>query len=384
MNDEGPKKLVTMRDISAAAGVNQSTVSRALRNDPKIPPETCSRIRALAERMRYRPNPFVTAFTTHVRNHRALPSRATIGVLDLFSADAPHIEWQSRYMRGIEARAAELGFCIDLLRFRTSGDEFAKIDKIVNARGIRGVIVLPVDLRTALSGVDFDRLAAATIDLSLQTPRLHRATPDYFQGIQIALDELRARGRRRIGFCTNRAELVRIGSRWLGGCLAWQAGHPPAERVEPHVSPFEQLPPGGTKAGDKRWMEYRKAFERWLDKEKPDAIVSNDFYFGEWLRELGFAVPRDIAFASLGAGAGITPRLGGIDQRGEQIGAAAVDLVAGQIYRNEYGLPAIPSTVTVPSVWVDGDTTQANSGDRQIQRPCNRRAEGRASAAHYP
>jgi hypothetical protein len=33
-------------------------------------------------------------------------------------------------------------------------------------------------------------------------------------------------------------------------------------------------------------------------------------------------------------------------------------LVIGQLYRNEYGIPAHPSTTTVPALWVDGLTVR--------------------------
>ena len=47
---------ITIRDIAAAAGVNASTVSRALRNDPRITREIREKICLLAEELCYVPN----------------------------------------------------------------------------------------------------------------------------------------------------------------------------------------------------------------------------------------------------------------------------------------------------------------------------------------
>lgn len=47
---------ITILDIAAAANCNASTVSRALRNDPRVKLETRNRIRQLAEEMNYIPN----------------------------------------------------------------------------------------------------------------------------------------------------------------------------------------------------------------------------------------------------------------------------------------------------------------------------------------
>jgi LacI family transcriptional regulator len=33
-----------------------------------------------------------------------------------------------------------------------------------------------------------------------------------------------------------------------------------------------------------------------------------------------------------------------------------VELLIAQIHRNEYGVPEIPSTTTIPAAWVDGPT----------------------------
>jgi LacI family transcriptional regulator len=264
--------------------------------------------------------------------------------------------WNVRYQRGIEARAADLGFAVDVLRFEVgAADQIERLSQVVRSRGLRGLLVLPVHGQTSLASFNFGHLAAATIDVSLRHPALHRASPDYFQGMQLALDVLRARRRRRIGFCTFCGEVRRIGSHWKGAFLGWQSDYPADERVAPHVSRFDERQNG--EGAETRWDSHRDAFAEWIAAEKPDAIVSNDLFFLDWLRELGHAVPDDIAFALLSLDPD-NPSLAGIDQNAERVGAAAVDLIVEQIHRNEYGLPLCPKTVLVPGVWVDGATLQ--------------------------
>lgn len=50
-------RQVTVRDIARLGGVSAATVSRALRDHPRISPATRARIKALARRVGYRPNP---------------------------------------------------------------------------------------------------------------------------------------------------------------------------------------------------------------------------------------------------------------------------------------------------------------------------------------
>eukprot|EP01035_Chromulina_nebulosa_P029894 gene29894-39673_t len=51
---------VTMKSIAAQAGVTQATVSMCLANNPRIPAATRERIQALAKKLGYQPNPYVS------------------------------------------------------------------------------------------------------------------------------------------------------------------------------------------------------------------------------------------------------------------------------------------------------------------------------------
>ena len=170
--------------------------------------------------------------------------------------------------------------------------------------------------------------------------------------MQLALHTLAGRGRRRIGFCSSRLEMSRIGRRWLGGYFAWQrevnADNPPKPQFSADIRIL------GTQRGmAAQWRRMRDDFARWFERERPDAIVSNLSHIPLWLDELVVRVPDDVAFASLGREE--VNAMPGIDQRSRIVGAAAFDLVSGQIFRNDYGLPEVPTTVLVPSVWRDGN-----------------------------
>lgn len=352
MNEDLPKRSVILRDIAAALNVHPSTVSRALRGDPRLSPETRDKVTALALEMQYRPNPYLTTLATQVRNHRVSRHRATIAVLDTCQR-----EWEERYTNGITRRAADHGFAVEIFATSELSGGIEEASRIVYARGIRGVVVLPVLEQTMMTEFDFSKMASATIDPSLRHPMLHRACPDYFQGMQLAVDTLHARRYRRIGFCSCHEEIRRIGVRWLGAYLSWQEQGAPDEYVKPHINRMKDAVPVDPKELEAYWRQCRDAFAQWLEQEKPDVIISNSPNYESWLQELGYQIPSDIAFASLGTFLGTQPHATGIDQRPEQVGAAAVDLVASQIYRNEYGIPLIPTTVSVPAVWVDGTTT---------------------------
>lgn len=56
--------------------------------------------------------------------------------------------------------------------------------------------------------------------------------------------------------------------------------------------------------------------------------------------------------------------LAGIDENPREVGAAAVDYVAGMIHRNERGVPLLPQRVLIDGTWVDGGTVRAAAGIR--------------------
>ncbi len=82
---------VTMADVARKAGVHQATVSRALRNDRRIPEETRQRIREAAEALNYRPNPLVSALIAERK--KGVPSGYG-SILAFLTAGRTSDEWR--------------------------------------------------------------------------------------------------------------------------------------------------------------------------------------------------------------------------------------------------------------------------------------------------
>ena len=89
---------VSITDIARVAGVSPSTVSRALANHPRISPERCASIQALALEMGYRPSQVARSLVTG--KTRTLGVVAT-DVTDPFVAEV---------MKGAEAAGREAGY----------------------------------------------------------------------------------------------------------------------------------------------------------------------------------------------------------------------------------------------------------------------------------
>src|SRR5271165_4247185 len=72
-------QTVRMAEIAQQLGVASSTVSRALRGDPRIGAQMRRRVEDVAEKMGYRPNPLVSALMANRRR------RGGIGEVDVIA-----------------------------------------------------------------------------------------------------------------------------------------------------------------------------------------------------------------------------------------------------------------------------------------------------------
>jgi LacI family transcriptional regulator len=340
MPEDPSNRPVNMKDIAKEAGVSQSTVSRALRNDPRITEAVRKRVASAAKKLNYTINPYISALTTQVRSYRCAPTGATIALLDCDNKEAESQPYYRAYVSGVTKRAKKLGFTIDRIRMEDIGKSFRTLNRILQSRSITGLLILPVPQQFHIDELEADHLAVATLDTSLHHHQMHRAIPDYFQGMLLALETLKKKGYRRIGFCTHITEIDRIGSLWNGAYLHWQSITPKTEKLPQFIG--------------KDWNP--EGLKKWMDKNRPDVIVSNMSSDYNWLQKMGIRIPEELAYASLGVDQNI-PKVSGIDQRFEDVGASGIDLVVSQIYRNEYGLPALPKCVSVESCWVEKDST---------------------------
>ncbi len=105
----------------------------------------------------------------------------------------------------------------------------------------------------------------------------------------------------------------------------------------------------------------------WYKKYRPDILFS---MYGGGVQQLGNRIPDEVGFVNLsGLDYGVRPDCTYAAQRTDLAGIAALDLVTGQLSRNERGWPQHPNCVIVPSEWHAGNTTRNVSAD--TKRPAS-------------
>ncbi len=330
----------SLGQIADQAGVSRAAVSMALRNHPRIPASTRERIQKIANTLGWRPNPLLAEAMSAIRAGQPTSDRVTLAWV---TADRRRDAWkdspfQARCLAGATARADNAGYRLEQFWLGDADGNANRLSEILYARGINGMIIAPLHAPGTLA-MQWHRFAAATIAYTLTEPRLHRATDNHSASARVCVARLHAAGCRRIGLALAARIDHRVSDLWTAGYLLETYAEgigTPALLHRPH-----DLDP--------------KAFITWVKRAKPDAIVSTERRIPEWLAEAGFAVPTDVAFCSLDLSSD-DGSVAGIYQDARGIGAAAVDMVAGQLLRHERGLPDKPRTSIIDGRWIDGAT----------------------------
>ncbi len=334
-----------MADIAARAGVHQTTVSLALRDSPRLTATTRKRIQTLAREMGYRKDPYVTALMAQVHTARRREESPVLAVLDSLGGELLATESTFReLLKGFRARAESLGYAAEVIPCGGQTDAIRNIARHLQGRGIRAAF-LPGSTGALRLAETLTEAAMVSITGGDLCRRLHTTGPDHFHNARVATAELLARGRSRF------ALLIPEGWRapplydWIGGIRAELQKAIDDGRLARLVEPRVLRVP----EGDARTLDRLLG----SGKTAPDALLGYPVRFLDLLGKTGRTVPDDIAFAS----PALFPEetgMPGIHPRRFEVGQAAADILAAQLHRHEFGLPALPRTVLLEGVWVEG------------------------------
>ena len=325
---------ITMAEVARQLGVAPSTVSRALRGDTRISKKLREEVREVADRLGYRPNPLVSALMAQ-RENRA----GTIALVTDYNDPAG---WEGKDVcrweyEGIARRADELGFQLEIFPLSEHGGSLAELEKVLLARGIRGVLLGFSRARKDTTRFTEDRFALAGLSAYFRNVPVDRANFHGLFNVRLALDELRALGYKKTGLVVPERNNRISGYHWSGGFLDWQLRFNETTRCAPYLHDEK------TSAED---------FYRWLDKETPDSLVVYKTPVRSYLAKRGLRIPEDIAVAALYRTEEERQTMPGIDGNLQAVGAAALDLVVERLNVNRTGLPADPKEVLIKGRWI--------------------------------
>ncbi|MBB6671447.1 LacI family DNA-binding transcriptional regulator [Cohnella nanjingensis] len=276
------KGRTTMKDIAQALGVTPSTVSLAMKDDPRISLETKQRVMSMARTMNFRLNPHMA--NLNQKTH-------TIGI-SIYGFDFANHPFIGGMIGGIQAEAGKHGFSVMLCnnnteRIGNSNKSFfvnlaeeGRIDGLIIHRGhaedIRKVTNLGIPV--VLLNTHHESLP--------DIPVVH---VDFEHAIYAATEHLiESLGHGRIGF--------------IGSSLYDQVGRKGLEgyktALEKYGLPYDESKIRFAEYDDPE-QEYKMAYDLLSSEDRPTAVVTIDDYFAMYTinaaYDLGLSVPEELS-----------------------------------------------------------------------------------------
>ena len=350
------ERRVTLADIAARAKVHVTTVSLALRNHPRLPPETRERIQDLATKLGYTPDPFMRALVAY--RSRVMPRRnpPTLAYVTNWTTrwGWKKVTAHPDFYLGAGRKARELGYNLEHFWMGEPGLTHDRLSSILATRAINGVIIAS-HMREVDVALHFDwsRFSAVKIDYLPHQPELHNVTNDQCKIIRLAMRRLMAAGYRRIGFVMHRGWDHSVDHLWSAGYLCEQQNIAAAEQIPPLMFPDPEPVQAWINESNAEVVAPLARFERWFNQHRPEVIISKASFVEPCFAQLGLRVPDAVAFADVFLEQ-CDGRVAGVRQNHATVGELAVEILAGQLQHNKYGVPEIPTTTFVEGTWFDG------------------------------
>jgi LacI family transcriptional regulator len=307
----------SLKDLARELGVSIATVSRALRNSPEIGKEMQQRVKDLAKKLNYRPNPFAQSL------RREAPKIIGVVVPNLVT------HYYAAVLDGIEDEARRAGYSVlSANSHERYEDEEHAIDNFISMH-VEGIIACLAQSTTDYH--HFEEIAEMGIPLvffgrTCLSDRFSSVTANGDEAAQQATQHLIDTGSRRIAFIGGPNHLDMVRRRKHGYLEALRENHIPIER---------ELVLCGK-------IDYQLALESTTNllksDHRPDAILAfNDiitFAAFTAIKECGLRIPDDVAligFTDDVHAAYVTPRMSAIQDQSYQMGVKACQLLLRNI-----------------------------------------------------
>jgi len=327
-------------DIARAAGVHRTTVCLALKNHPHIPEPTRAKIREIAEKLGYTPDPMLSALAVYRdRNH----PRAFQGTLAWLANSISPFDWRKKtifknnYDGAVEC-ARSYGYNVEILDLQASGMSPKRMANILESRNITGLLVAPQPYPNTTLDFPWKNFSAITFGFTLSKPALHRVTSSVYMATLQTIRRVRELGYRRIGFAFTSVQGERTNHNALSAYLSEMFLHGEETLVMP-------MHPEGCTPNELR---------KWVEQVRPE-VICGSLDIMQMFEEGGGKVSSGLALACPMMAEDKGP-ISGVCENSRLVGEIAVDHLVAMLQRDERGVPAVPQHILVEGQWVPGTT----------------------------
>lgn len=314
-----PSERLTMKDIAKALGVSVATVSRALKNSPRISEEQRTKIQRYAKEHHFVPN----AIAESLRFSRIQPSK----IIGVIMPEIAHYYF-STVLAGIEEEARLHGYRIMVAQSNERYEQEARICQSFYENKVCGVIVSQAKdttkyhhfeklINVGMPLVFYDRICTGV--------NASRVVVDDYQGAFTAVSHLIETGCKRIAFYGSTMTLEISKNRFNGYKDALLKHGIEIDNSLTHFcdnrDDAEAITPDILSADN-----------------RPDAFfaVNDDTAIGilYTAKRMGFRIPQDISICGFTNGQraiACDPMLTTVEQRGKRVGEEAANILISQV-----------------------------------------------------
>ncbi len=340
MSDKTP---LTMKDIARELGISVATVSRALKDSPRISEERRRLIQQYAREHNFYPN----AIGEALRHSRVMPSR----IIGVIVPEFTHYYFSS-ILTGIEEAAMAHGYYIMVALSNEQYEREARICEMFHRQKVCGVIVSQAkdtkDYSHFQKLID-SRIPIVFYDRICTGVNASRVVVDDYMGAFNAVSYLINTGCRRIAFFGSPMQLEISKNRFNGYKDALlKQGLPYDEHL--------------TRICDNRRDAEMITPELFDGDYYPDAFfaVNDDTAIGilYTVKRMGLRVPEDISICGFTNGqraVACDPMLTTVEQRGYRVGEEAVEILIDKV-EGRIPLEKIEKRVVRTSLIIRGTT----------------------------
>ena len=307
------KHRTSLKDLAQELGVSIATVSRALRSSPEIGQDMQTKVKELAKRLNYRPNPFAQSL------RKEAPRVIGVVVPNLVT------HYYAAVLDGIEDEARKEGYSVISANTHEDTDaEIRAIDNFISLH-VEGIIACLSQNTTDYS--HFEEIANMGIPLvffgrTCLTDRFSSVTANGDEAAYQATQHLIDTGSHRIAFIGGPNHLDMVRRRKHGYLEALRENRIPIDRT---LVACEKI--------DYQWAMETTA--RLLEQEnRPDAILAfNDiitFAAFTAIKQQCLRIPEDVAligFTDDVHAQYVTPRMSAIEDQSSLMGQTACQLL---------------------------------------------------------
>ncbi len=343
---------VSLKEIARRTGLSTAAVSQALRGVGRISKQTRKKVQAVADELGYKPDPALSRALSRMRQSHSVPYRETIAFLTEWTLADGHGHHREIFAAATH-QAEAMGYKIEAFVVAGNPREQRRMSNILQARGIRGLIILPrLGPPHPRLHFEWQKFAAVEIGHTLWHPRtLPRVeTSNYHKTIE-AMHLLKRVGYRRIGMAIEPAQNSHQRGAYYAAFMMSQLRLPASRRI-----------PALATTGI--WSE--KTFRAWMEKYQPDVLIVHAVVAPEivnWLTRMKLRVPRDVSLFCVNIQDEESGSWSGLRRDLTTIGQSAVEMLSLLLLNGKLGGTANSRCLQIDELWVAGKTLSKPIGE---------------------